>query len=312
VRLALAGLALAACAPSFHAGRLPGTPADAMFVDVDGVSIHYREMGTGPAVVLIHGFGANLESWRGVDEALAADHRVIAVDLKGFGWSSRPEGDYSPAAEASLVWKVLDQLGASEDVALVGHSWGTSVVLAMALERPGAATKIVLASAYVYDDQVPSFFRWAQKGGLGEVLFGLYYGERMEERVPLAYHDARFATQERVDAVQAELAKPGTKAAALAAARGHHFAAMAARYPTVTTPVLLLWGDDDQITPLRYGERLATDLPDARLVVLPACGHMPMVESRNRFIRELRGFLPAPVAAPEPEPVPEPVPEATP
>jgi pimeloyl-ACP methyl ester carboxylesterase len=285
------GLALAACAPAFHAGRLPGAPADATFVEVDGVSIHYRELGAGSPVVLVHGFGASLETWRGVHEALARDHRVIAIDLKGFGWSSRPEGDYSPAAEAALVWAVLDQLGAKDQVAIVGHSWGSSVVLAMALARPERVSRLALASAYVYDAQVPSFFRWAQKGGMGEVLFRLYYRERMEERIPLAYHDDWYVTQEKVDRVEAELARPGATAAALAAARGHRFAAMERRYSTVAVPTLLLWGDDDLITPLIYGERLLRDLPDAKLVVFPACGHIPMTEAQNLMIRELAAFL---------------------
>src|SRR6185503_20538778 len=117
-------VALPGC-PSFHAGPLPGAPADATFVDVDGVHVHYREWGQGPAVVMLHGFGASLEAWGGVAPFVAPHHRVIAIDLKGFGWTSRPEGDYSPAAQAELVWHVLDKLGV-KDVAIVGHSWGTS------------------------------------------------------------------------------------------------------------------------------------------------------------------------------------------
>ena len=84
-------LALAACA-TFHAAPLPDPPPDARFVDVDGVHVHVREAGAGPAVVLIHGYGASLDTWIGVQPALAAHHRVIALDLKGFGWTSRPEG----------------------------------------------------------------------------------------------------------------------------------------------------------------------------------------------------------------------------
>jgi pimeloyl-ACP methyl ester carboxylesterase len=303
----LVAILLAACSPSFHPGRLPGAPADAAYVDVDGVSLRYRAIGDGPTVVLVHGYGASLDSWRGVDDALAKHHRVIAIDLKGFGWSSRPAGDYSPAAHAALVWKALDQIGA-DDVALVGHSWGASVVLAMALDKPARVRRIALVSAYVYDDQVPSFFRWAQVGGVGELIFAMTYRERIEERVPLAYHDDRFVTQERVDAVQAEFDKPGTTAAALATARGHRFAAQAARYATIAKPALVLWGDDDQVTPLHAGERLSRDLPDARLVVVPACGHMPMVEARGALIRALREFLDEP-RPPEPEPMPAPTPE---
>ena len=287
---ALAAVALLAGCPSYHAGKLPGTPASATFVDVDGASIHYREQGKGPAVVLIHGYGASLESWGGVAPVLAANHRVIAIDLKGFGWSTRPEGDYSPAAQAQLVWHVLDKLGVT-DVAIVGHSWGSSVALSMAVAQPARTREVALYSAYVYDEQVPSFFRWAQVGGLGELLFGLYYRERIDERAPLAYRDERYVTQARVDRVEADLARPGTTAAALAVARGHHFAELHTALETFDKPVLLLWGADDQVTPLAFGQRLSNELRNAELKVYPRCGHIPMVEAKHASTRDLARFL---------------------
>lgn len=289
IALAAIATALAGC-PAFHGGPLPGAPAGATFADVDGVHLHYRAVGAGPAVVMIHGYGASIELWRPVQDALAREHRVIAVDLKGFGWSSRPAGDYSPAAEAELVWHLLDQLGV-EDTAIVGHSWGSSVSLAMALARPSKVRRIALYSAYVFDEQVPSFFRWAGVDGLGELLFGLYYREGVEDRLGLAYHDPRFITQARVERVQAELDRPGTTAAALAAARGQHFAAMSKRYREIEQPVLLLWGDDDGVTPLRFGQRLSQLLPRATLRVYPACGHIPMVEAATATTRDLAEFL---------------------
>ncbi|MBV8761393.1 MAG: TIGR04551 family protein [Deltaproteobacteria bacterium] len=282
-------LALVGC-PSFHPAPLPGAPAGATFVDVDGVHVHYREMGAGPAVVLIHGYGASLESWALMMPALAQGHRVIAVDLKGFGWTSRPEGDYSPAAQAQLVWGVLDKLGVG-DVAIVGHSWGTSVALAMAVAHPERTRRVALFDAYVYDEQVPSFFRWSQQSGLGELLFGLFYKERIEDRAPLAYYDARWITQARVERVEADLDKPGTTAAALAVARGHHFAELHAQLAHFAKPVLLLWGANDEVTPVAYGYRLANELANAEIKVYEHCGHIPMVEARSRSTRDLTEFL---------------------
>ena len=291
-RLALLGLVsicLGGC-PTFHAEPLSGAPSDATFVDVDGVHVRYRDTGTGPAVVMIHGYGASLESWGSVAPVIATHHRVIAIDLKGFGWSSRPDGDYSPAAEAALVWRVLDKLKVV-DVAIVAHSWGSSVGLAMAVAQPARVRRVALYDAYVYDDQVPGFFRWAQKGGIGEVLFALYYKERIEDRAPLAYFDERWVTQARVDRVETELDKPGTVAAALAAARGHHFERLHEQLRGFARPVLLLWGEEDQVTPLRYGQRLAAELEDAELKVYPRCGHIPMVEAHNASTRDLSRFL---------------------
>jgi len=283
-------LALCAGCASFHPAPLPNAPAGATFVDVDGVHVHYREAGTGPAVVLIHGYGASLDSWAGVIPELSASHRVIAVDLKGFGWTSRPDGDYSPAGEAQLVWGVLDKLGVA-DVAIVGHSWGTSVALSMAVAHPERVRKVALYDAYVYDDQVPSFFRWAELDVLGDALFGLFYTERIEERAALAYFDERWITQARIDHVQADLDKPGTVAAALAVAREHHFEKLHEQLKTFTKPVLLLWGREDQVTPLAYGERLVTELANATLKVYPRCGHIPMVEARSPSTRDLVSFL---------------------
>lgn len=289
MRALLLALLLAGC-PRFHGGALPGAPADATFVDIDGVHVRYREAGSGPAVVLVHGYSASSDSWLGVIPAVAKAHRVIAVDLKGFGWTSRPEGDYSPAAQAKLVWAVLDKLGV-DDVAIVGHSWGSSVSLEMAVAQPARVRRVALYDAYVYDDQVPSFFRWAEKPGLGDALFGLYYDERMEDRVPLAYYDDKWVTQARVDHVDGELSRPGTTAAALATARKHQFGALHEALRSFTRPVLLLWGENDEVTPLRFGHRLAAELADATLITYPRCGHLPMVEAHNQSTRDLVAFL---------------------
>jgi uncharacterized protein (TIGR04551 family) len=287
---------LAGCA-SFHPAPLPGAPANATFVDIDGVHVRYREAGSGPAVVLIHGYGASLDSWAPVIPALATSHRVIAVDLKGFGWTSRPEGDYSPAAQAALVWGVLDKLRVA-DVAIVGHSWGSSVALAMAVAQPQRTRRVAVYDAYVYDDQVPSFFRWAGADGIGELLFGLYYTERIEDRAALAYYDERWVTQARVDRVEADLARPGTTAAALATARGHHFERLHDALRSFAKPVLLLWGENDQVTPLAFGQRLANELANAELKTYPRCGHIPMVEAYAASTRDLAAFLAKDIAAP--------------
>jgi pimeloyl-ACP methyl ester carboxylesterase len=286
----LGALVLGGCV-RFHPGPLPGAPADATFVTVDGVHVRYRDVGQGPTVVLLHGFSSSLDIWERVIPVLTRQHRVIAVDLKGFGWTSRPPGDYSPAAQAALVWKVLDARGVRGDVAVVGHSWGTSVALAMALIAPERVRRIALYSAYVYEDQVPSFFLWSRFGGLGEVLFGLYYDQRMEDRAALAYYDPALVTQDRVERIERELSRPGTTAAALASARGQRYADLERRYRSLTMPVLLLWGREDLVTPLAYGERLVRDLPDARLQIYPRCGHIPMVEAHDVTTRDLAEFL---------------------
>jgi pimeloyl-ACP methyl ester carboxylesterase len=101
-------------------------------------------------------------------------------------------------------------------------------------------------------------------------------------------------TNELVDAVERALDRPGSTAAALAAVRGQRYAAVQARYRTIVQPTLLLWGREDVVTPLKYGERLVNDLVKAKLVVYPRCGHFPMIEARHQSDADLQAFLAEP------------------
>jgi pimeloyl-ACP methyl ester carboxylesterase len=287
-----AGLAaLASGCASFYDGVPPGAPRNATYAEVEGARIRYVEMGEGPAVVLIHGFASSLETWGTVAPTLAKSHHVIALDLKGFGWSSRPPGDYSPRAEARLVLALLEQRGVHR-AAVVAHSWGSSVALAMALEAPDRVSRVALYDAWVYEEQLPSLFVWARAEGLGDALFGMFYGERADEKMERAFYDKdKYLTERLADEVERALDRPGTTAAALAAVRGQRFSEMQTHYASLEQPVLLLWGREDEVTLLTYGERLARDLKHARLVTYPRCGHFPMIEAANASTDDLAKFL---------------------
>lgn len=274
---------------AFHRGPMPGEPTDATYADVNGVRVRFLDVGSGPPVVMLHGFASSLETWTAVLPAVAKSHRVIALDLKGFGWTDRPEGDYSPEAQARLVWALLDQRKVQR-VSLVAHSWGSSVALAMALQQPERVDKLALYDAWVYAEQLPTMFLWSRAHGVGEALFGLYYDQRPDEKIKLAFYDQRFVTQQLVDDVERALDRPGTTAAALAAVRGMDYAPLQARYRSLRKPALLLWGREDRVTPVDVGERLARDL-DAKLVVYPRCGHFPMIEAAEQSNAELVRFL---------------------
>lgn len=289
-------IALAACLPalagclSFHQGPMPGEPKDATFIEVEGTRVRFRDEGEGPPVVLIHGFASSLETWDLVAPVLAKKHRVISLDLKGFGWTDRPDGDYSPWAEAKIVRALMDRRGI-ERAAIVAHSWGSSVALALALGAPERVTRIALYDAWVFEDQIPTFFRLARRNGMGEFLFGVYYKERPDERLALAFYDPTVLNEKLAEDVEKSLDRPGTVAAALAAVRGQRFDEVEKRYRTIQKPVLLLWGREDVVTTLDFGERLSKELPSSKLVVYPRCGHFPMLEAASASTAELSKFL---------------------
>lgn len=299
----LAGLALLAALPGclpYHTGALPGEP-EGHYVELPEPSpeapaaqpvarVRYDVRGQGPAVLLIHGFASALETWDLVVPELEKTHTVVRLDLMGFGWTDRRPGDYSPQAQARLCLALLDHLGIRE-AAVVGHSWGASVALALALEAPQRVTRLALYDAWAYQEQLPTFFWWARSEGLGESMFWLYYKERTEDRMAMAFHDPELLTQDLADAIEVALERPGTVRAALEAARAQRYEEWSDRYREIKQPTLLLWGREDVISPVWVAERLARELQNAQLEIYGACGHFPMLEARFASTRALVDFL---------------------
>ena len=126
-------------------------PPTGRFLEIDGIRLHYLERGSGPPVVLLHGNVVTAEDYllSGVfDRLVERGHRVVAIDRPGFGYSDRPQGMlWTPAAQAHLLRRAFARLGLERPV-VVGHSWGTMVALAMALDHPDAVGGLVLLSGY--------------------------------------------------------------------------------------------------------------------------------------------------------------------
>jgi pimeloyl-ACP methyl ester carboxylesterase len=127
-------------------------PARGHFVDVDGVRLHYVERGSGEPLVLLHGNGSMIQDFEssGLLDMAAAKYRVIAFDRPGYGHTTRPRDRvWSAEAQADLINEALRELGASPAVVL-GHSWGASVAIALALRHPASVRALVPASGYYF------------------------------------------------------------------------------------------------------------------------------------------------------------------
>jgi pimeloyl-ACP methyl ester carboxylesterase len=247
-----------------------------------------KNSGAAETVLLVHGYGASSASYAPVIAKLAERFRVLAVDLPGFGLSDRRPGDYSPEGLADVLARILDEKQVQK-AHVVGHSWGSSVVLAFALRHPQRLDKLAVISAWIYDDQLLPFMRWARVRGLGEMLYGMFYRQNLGERLYLNFYDPSLVTQAVVDEVERQMARPGALAAALAAVRGMKF--REDDYKKIAAPTLILWGREDRVARLAFGERLARELPSAQLVVLGRCGHIPMWECTGETAGTLRAFL---------------------
>jgi pimeloyl-ACP methyl ester carboxylesterase len=260
-------------------------PPQGNFVMADGVRLHYLERGAGPAVVLLHGLGSltNEIATSGIIDALAADHRVIVFDRPGFGYSERPRGRiWTPAAQAALLRRALDKLGAWRPV-IIGHSWGTLVALEMALRDPDRTAGLVLLGGYFFPtlrlDAALAFWpavpvvgdvlRYAVSPWLGRLSKPLLY-KALFAPAPVAQSFAEWVPSElifrpwhlRSAAAEAGLAIPGA-------------AALTGRYRDLRLPTAIVGGRGDLIVDLeRHSRRLHEALPHSTLHALPRTGHM--------------------------------------
>ncbi len=277
--------------------QAPLQDAGERYVSVGSADLRYQDTGW-PAVeetadiplLFVHGFGSSLETWELVAPLLCQTRRCVSLDLPGFGLSSKYQQPYDADDMVRHVLGLMDQLDLDR-VAMVAHSYGCSVALALAGEHPGRVRRLVISDGFTYADQMPWFFAWSRPAGLGELLFGLFYDQQLDWRIPLSFHNREMVSHEMVLRAYEALRRPGTQAAALAVVRGLDLAEAEARYGALPHHVLIVWGREDTVTPLRYGERLAQHLPRASLSVVPFAGHFPMVEAPGMYAEQVSTFL---------------------
>lgn len=254
---------------------------------------------SGPAVVLLHGFGANGHTWNRWIPELAVDHRVLVVEMKGAGASPKPRGEnYGPEEQALLLHRLILQRNLGE-VTLVGHSLGGGIALLTALlflsENPSRLKRLVLVAAAAYPQPLPRYIRFAARPWLGPLALRLLPAAfLMRKALQMAYHNPELITASQVEAYAHPIRTPEARYALSRMARQiipNDMDALVARYPEIRLPTLLIWGREDRIVPLGIGERLERDLPDARLEILEGCGHIPPEEKPRESLELFRSFL---------------------
>jgi len=286
-------LFLPGCALRYQSATLDYTGEAYPVVRVGDADIRYEVRGPddGEAVVLIHGFGGTLAAWDALVIGLEHRYRLLRLDLKGFGRSSKYAGGYGLDDQVAVILALMDREGIDR-AHVVAHSFGTAVALALAEAAPQRVDRLVLTSAWVYEEQVPWSLRSARTPGMGELIFGLWYAENLDWRFGLSFHDPEYWVSEEVmERSKAMLALPGAKATALATIRDLDLAERQQRYDRIGARVLLIYGEQDQVALPAFGQRLLGHLPHAHLELLPRCGHFPMLEALYRYNALVRGWL---------------------
>lgn len=256
-----------------------------------------------PVLVLVHGLGNNAHrDWRHVYPALADRFRVVMLDLPGFGDSGALNGGYSFDGLAAALEEVAQQLEIDR-FDLVGHSLGAAVSLYYSNRYPARVQRLVLVDAagvlqkQVFARQLLEANRATTLGALDNV---------MALMGPGASGSWLDLLEDRLDASEHLLAIPAIRNALLGmpihadAALGlvEHDFTTAIR--NVRAPTLVIWGEEDKVTPMRTGELLAARMPNARLETIAGAQHMPMVERPESFNQLLLDALQGDWTTPQP------------
>jgi pimeloyl-ACP methyl ester carboxylesterase len=250
---------------------------------VFGQKICYYDIGNGPVLVLVHGLGGDADQWAFCFEALSACHRVIALELLGFGRSDKPPITYCIAGFVEVLERFLAALGIAR-ASLVGHSLGGWIVAAFALQFPRQVDRLVLNDSIGIDaGWIPSpvDLRISTRANMRKALEAMFYNKSMvsDDLVDMAYslHLERGdgptihsilgtfrVADEKLDRTISEL----------------------------KAPTLLLWGEQDALAPLAMARTFQQLIRGSCLDAIPECGHFPCLEKPAEFARRVLQFLP--------------------
>jgi pimeloyl-ACP methyl ester carboxylesterase len=252
---------------------------------VFGTTIRYYDVGSGSPLVLLHGVGGDADDWAFCLDALASSHRVVALDLLGFGRSAKPPIDYTISGYVEMLGRFLRTFGL-ERVALVGHSLGGWIAAAFALASPQACDKLVLVdSAGVWGEMtaLPVDLHVSTLAHMREIFQFLFYDKRLatDGLIELAYSQHL----ERGDGYTIRSILENTRDGR------ERLDDEDERISALTVPTLIVWGENDAMIPLPIGQRMHELVRDSKLEVIPQCGHMPNLEKPSELVRHVLEFM---------------------
>jgi pimeloyl-ACP methyl ester carboxylesterase len=267
-------------------------------IEIEGREVTYCELGEGPAIVFIHGLGASWQSWLEQMPDFAKDHRVVAMDLPGFGYSEMPREEISIEYYAQWTCKLMDVLGI-ESAAVVGNSMGGFISAELAIEFPERVQRLVFVSAAIF---------WQERRRSQPLVQLARLTDAMAARALTRTTDD-IATRRRLR--NWALASAGFRYPHLISRELAHEMVRSARrtdgflpglealadypleeeLPRIGCPTLIVWGAHDALVKVKDAERLEELIPRARREVFERTGHVAMLERPERFNRLLRAFL---------------------
>jgi len=270
------------------------------FLDLHGDRVAYLDEGSGEAVVLLHGVAGSSQTWRALIRPLSRKYRVIAPDLLGHGNSSKPRSDYSLGALSALVRDILDELGIAR-ATIVGHSLGGGIAMQFVYQHPDYVDRLVLIGSGGLGPDVGLTLRLASLPG-AELVLPVIAARRLlspGDRV-LSWMRKMGVESPRGEELwrhYSSLSDGPTRRAFLRTLRsvvdhrGQAVSALGKLNFRTDFPVMAIWGERDNMIPVRHAYAAQEVRPDVRLEVLADVGHFPHAERPGEVAELIDDFI---------------------
>ncbi len=266
-------------------------PSD--ILEILGTHLHVRDRGPigAPAVILLHGFGASLQTWDAWAAVLQKDYRVVQLDLPGSGLSEPdPTGDYTDPRTVTLLAALMDRLGI-EQASFVGNSIGGRIAWKFAAEYPQRVRKLLLISP---DGFASTGFKYGEKHAVpASVQLMRYFLPKMLVRksIEAAYGNPSALTDATVDRYYDLMRAPGVRQAMIERMEQTVLQDPEPLLRKISAPTLLVWGEKDAMIPFSNARDYLRVLPNAKLVAFPELGHVPQEEAPAQSLPPIQAFL---------------------
>jgi len=283
---------ISGCAPSQQYILNKYTNSESKFIDIDGLQVHYRDEGTGPVLLCLHGIQSSLHTWDGWTKVMKNKYRIIRIDLPGWGFTGPSNFGYNEDKTVAFLKKFIDTLRIKK-LYLAGNSYGGFLSWNFAAKYPTVVKKLILIDAGGYPCKAPTPVILLTTPVIRDFATFITPKFIVADYARSAFGTKSRVTQETIDRYYDLMMYDGNRKESV------KFMQEARRQletepvgiSTIKVPTLIMWGKEDVWIPLSVMERFKKDLPHARIIVYDGAGHIPMEEIPEITAKDAIRFL---------------------
>jgi pimeloyl-ACP methyl ester carboxylesterase len=273
------------------------TTPESQFLCIEGMQVHFRKTGKGPALLLIHGIGSSLHTWKEYHELLSDSFTVVSLDIPGFGLTGpTPNQQYNFELYSRVFAGLLDHLKI-EKAHVAGNSLGGILTWQFALLQPERILKIVLMDAVGFNTKFSELadfgFRLAAHPNTKKLTYKVLPLTIVASSLKNAVYNPNLVTPQKINQYAELLLRKGNREAfsqiltQLIVTEEDH----TQKIRTIKHPTLIMWGEEDNLISVNDVQLFKRAIPHAQVVVYPKIGHLPMEENPEQSAADIKKFL---------------------